>query len=188
MTFNKRVRVRWKRTANVSCATETEILPNVKMRKMKFLRYWGPVLVWAAVISVASTSAFKGTNTANYIIPILHWLLPKAEVWTLWEIHYRIRKAAHVFEFGLFAILFMRGLRAGRKEWRWSWVAATMIVVACYAALDEFHQAFVPGRGASAWDSLLDTSGGAAGMVLMWFVSRRNKAPAGNESGRALAP
>ena len=56
-------------------------------------------MVWAVVISAASTSAFKGANTANYIIPILHWLLPKAEVWTLWEIHYRIRKAAHVFEY-----------------------------------------------------------------------------------------
>ena len=64
-----------------------------------------------------------------------------------------------------------------------------MIVVACYAALDEVHQAFVPGRGASAWDSLLDTSGRGGGSGVARNVDlcpEEIKAPAGemNPGGR----
>jgi VanZ family protein len=49
-----------------------------------------------------------------------------------------------------------------------------MIAVACYAALDEAHQAFVPGRGASVRDVALDFSGGMAAMAVMWvWVGKR---------------
>ncbi len=142
---------------------------------MKWLRDWGPALVWAAVISAASTHLFTSENTSHYILPFLRRLLPNADGDTLMNIHHYIRKGAHVFEYALFTMLIMRALRAGRAEWRWSWVVATMASVTCYAALDEVHQAFVPGRGASAWDSLLDVSSGIAAIVVMWLFARRRE-------------
>ena len=42
----------------------------------------------------------------------------------------------------------------------------TVIWVFLSAACDEFHQYFVPGRYASVADVLLDTCGGAFGMLL----------------------
>lgn len=49
-----------------------------------------------------------------------------------------------------------------------------ILIVAGYASLDEFHQRFVPGRGAAVSDVLLDTTGGAAAqLVVAAFVRCR---------------
>ncbi len=143
---------------------------------MRWLRYWAPALVWAAIISVMSTRYFGSGYTSRFILPVLHWLMPNAGLANLLEMHTYIRKSAHLIEYGVFTILFMHGLRAGRSGWRWTWVTATMLAVACYAALDEFHQAFVPGRGASVWDVALDFSGGMAAMLVLWFWTLRSGA------------
>jgi VanZ family protein len=42
-------------------------------------------------------------------------------------------------------------------------------VVFAYAASDEFHQIFVPNRTALVSDVLIDTSGGVAGLLLLWL-------------------
>ncbi len=98
------------------------------------------------------------------LIPVLHWLLPHAPLRELLRIHAFIRKCGHVVEFFIFSVLVMRGFRGGRQEWRWSWALWTLLISACVASLDEFHQAFVPGRTATAWDSLLDTQRGCSGI------------------------
>jgi VanZ family protein len=42
----------------------------------------------------------------------------------------------------------------------------TILIIAGYAALDEYHQSFVPGRTAAVGDVLIDTSGGAAALIV----------------------
>jgi len=142
---------------------------------MRWLRYWAPVVIWAAVISLASTGNFSSEKTAGHILPILRWLLPHADPVTLEEIHHFIRKGGHVFEYFVLALLLLYAIREGRRGWRSSWVWGTLISVACYAGLDEFHQSFVPGRGASVWDALLDTSAGTLAMLIAWLWWRRRK-------------
>ncbi len=66
------------------------------------LTYWYPAICVAILISVFSTHAFSGDQTAHIIIPILRWLLPSASLHTLRLIHFGIRKAAHITEFGVF--------------------------------------------------------------------------------------
>ena len=44
-----------------------------------------------------------------------------------------------------------------------------------YAASDEFHQMFVPTRTAHVTDVLIDTAGGAAGLLAMWWYGRWRK-------------
>jgi VanZ family protein len=139
---------------------------------MKFLKYWGPVLLFAIVISVASTSSFGSSHTSHVIIPFLRWLLPHAKHKTLESIHHVIRKSAHVVEYFIFSLLVLRGFRAGRRGWRWNWALWTLAVFAGFALLDEFHQYFVPGRGASVLDSLLDTCAGALALLVAWTVER----------------
>jgi len=142
---------------------------------MKWLRYWAPVAVWAVVISGASTGKFSSQKTAGHIIPFLHWLFPHASWATIGEIHHLIRKGGHVFEYFVFALLAFYAIRAGRRGWSTSWVWITLICVACYAGVDEFHQAFVPGRGASVWDAMLDTSAGALALLIVWARWRRKE-------------
>jgi VanZ family protein len=139
---------------------------------MRFLRYWGPVLVVAGLISYASTSRFGSEHTSRIIIPILRWLLPHARHRTLETIHHLIRKGAHVFEYFVFTLLVLRAFRAGRRGWNWTFAYWTILVVVGFSLLDEFHQIFVPGRGASVLDSLLDTSAGALALLVVWTIAR----------------
>lgn len=140
------------------------------------MRYWVPVLVWAAMISVASTQSFGAEHTSHVILPFLRWLMPHAGRETLVVIHHLIRKGGHVFEYAVLSLLVVYGFRAGRKQWRWEWAGWTLLIVACYAGLDEVHQAFVPGRGSSIWDAGLDTLAGATALVMAWmFFSWRAK-------------
>jgi VanZ family protein len=137
---------------------------------MRWLRNWWPALLWAAVISIASMRWLSSEHTGHTIFPILRWIFPHASHATLELIHHLIRKGGHVFEYALFSLLVLRGFRAGHKGWRWTWAGWTILIVACYALLDEFHQLFVPGRGASVWDSALDTAAGATALLLAWLV------------------
>jgi len=47
--------------------------------------------------------------------------------------HLRIRKTAHVTEFGIFSITVFRGARAGRSGWEFNWAVRTLVIAVCYA-------------------------------------------------------
>lgn len=150
-------------------------------RRMGWLTRWWPAFVWAVVISLFSTGTFTEERTSSVIIPILHWLLTKASYATLFVIHHYIRKTAHFVEYFVFSLLILRAIRAGRQDSRLTWALTAIIIVAGYAALDEFHQSFVPGRTPLITDVLLDTTGGTvaqivAALVLLWghVHQRRN--------------
>jgi len=133
---------------------------------MKWLRYWWPALVWAVAISGFSTGAFTTDNTSHYIIPILRFFLPHAAPETLEFLHHIIRKCGHLTEYFILSMLILRGIRAGEKGLHPRWALVTILIIAGYAALDEYHQSFVPGRTAAVGDVLIDTSGGIAAQIV----------------------
>jgi hypothetical protein len=53
------------------------------------------------------------------------------------------------------------GLMIGGQRWLVAWACATG-----YAATDELHQAFVPGRGPAVLDVLIDALGAAAACAI----------------------
>jgi len=134
---------------------------------VRWLKYWWPALVWAILISIFSTGTFTTENTSRVIIPVLHWFLPHATPETLSLIHHVIRKCGHFSEYFVFSLLLLHALRAGTRDFGLRWALIVILIVAGYAALDEFHQLFVPGRGAAVSDVLLDTTGGAAAQLLV---------------------
>src|SRR5271154_96524 len=147
---------------------------------MRWLKAWWPALGWAAGISSFSTGAFTTEHTSRFIVPFLHWLLPRATPETLSSIHHVIRKCGHVTEYFILSLLLLRGFRAGQREFGPRLALIVILMVAGYAALDEFHQSFVPGRGAAVSDVLLDTTGGAAAQLLvalavLWRGVRRQR-------------
>ena len=139
---------------------------------MKWIARWWPALVWAVVISGFSTGAFTSENTGRIIIPLLHWIFPHAAPETLAFLHHIIRKCAHLTEYFILSLLILKGIRAGRSGARWSWALATILIVAAYASLDEFHQSFVPGRTPAVTDVLIDTIGGSAAQILVALFFR----------------
>ncbi|HUC42179.1 MAG TPA: VanZ family protein [Candidatus Micrarchaeaceae archaeon] len=158
---------------------------------MRWVKRWWPALVWAAVISAFSTRAFTAENTGSIIIPILHWMFPGFSPDTLSVIHYGIRKCAHFTEYFILSWLILRGIRGDNKVTHVQWALLTIALVTGYAALDEFHQSFVPGRTASPRDVLIDMSGGIAAQVaaalLMLLAGAREHRKARQVAGGALA-
>jgi len=137
-----------------------------------WLRAWWPALLWAVVIFSASTATFSSENTGHIIIPLLRWLIPTITEARLDTIHGFIRKSAHFAEYFVFFLLLYRGLRGVRRGWHWSWAFIAWLVAAGYSVLDEIHQSFVASRGASPWDSLLDSIGAFAGLLVVFLFYR----------------
>ncbi len=86
-------------------------------------------------------------------------------------------KVAHFLEYLILAFLFYRGIRGER--WRrgvpaWLIVLSTGLVI---ASVDEYHQAFIPGRDANIFDWAADMAGVASGALV---GMRRYRARAGS--------
>ena len=65
---------------------------------------------------------------------------------------------------------------------------SALLCAAGYSALDEIHQAFVASRTASAYDSLLDTTGAFAAMGVLWLWFRWRGTPRGVEVATGETP
>lgn len=85
-----------------------------------------------------------------------------------------LRKFVHVFEFGILTMLLWRAIRV-----TWTSVSRNRLALIAFAAAflyavsDEVHQAFVPGRGPSAVDVMVDAVGIVLATVwLRWSTSR----------------
>jgi len=134
---------------------------------------WIIVLLWASVMFNFSTDSFSREHTSSFIVPILQWLLPHASADAIDALHEFTRKCAHVFEYCVLSVLLFRAVRAPATGWTLRWASIALLLAALFAASDEFHQTFVPSRGASVWDVLLDTTAAATAQLLLWLWLRR---------------
>ncbi len=85
-----------------------------------------------------------------------------------------LKKGSHALAFGILAWLYLRALRG-----RFSATAALRLLSAVlamlYAASDEYHQTFVPGRKGRLFDVGVDTAGVCGAMLLIWWLERRRQ-------------
>jgi len=133
-------------------------------------RLWryGPVVIWAGAIFVFSSGMFSGSNTSTIVRPLVQWVFPGISDSGLALVHGLIRKASHFIEYAILALLAARAFRASSREFlRSHWFAVSLMFVAVYALSDEFHQSFVSTRTASIYDSLIDTAGGLAALIII---------------------
>lgn len=84
-----------------------------------------------------------------------------------------VRKSAHMGEFALLSMLiYFFCVFARTKFWCRGrvWISFTTSVL--YAASDEFHQLFVPGRSGEMRDVIIDACGVAIGILLASFIMK----------------
>jgi len=134
------------------------------------------------MISTFSSHYFSSDATFRFFYPILHWLFPTASRHWIHLMHVGIRKLAHVTEFGVFSVTVFRGIRSGRPGWRLDWAVSTFFIALAFAALDEWHQSFVPVRQASARDVAIDALGAVLAQVLVWAYANWRRALTGPPS------
>lgn len=132
-------------------------------------RLWryGPLLLWMAFISFASTGEFSAENTSRIIGPLLRWLFPDISPARVAYVHFLVRKAAHFTEYAIFAFLAARALAlSSQRMLRHGWFIISLRLVISYALLDEYHQSFVAVRTASVYDSMIDMAGGLTALLI----------------------
>lgn len=91
------------------------------------------------------------------------------------KVDHPVRKTAHAMEYAVLGLLtagaYIRRGTSIRKGILVPWGIATL-----YAASDEFHQLFVPGRSGQVSDVVLDSAGVLAGVLLLAGIRRaRNR-------------
>lgn len=138
------------------------------------------VVGWMALIFFMS--AQDADESSQMSLRVGHvvgeWFVPGYGEWTperqdefARSIELFVRKSAHAAEYAVLAALIANLLRCGavrrlsglpmKKEWLYA-----VLLTAAYAATDEVHQLFVPGRTGKATDVLIDTAGAAVGGIL----------------------
>jgi VanZ family protein len=148
-------------------------------RLRTFVKYWLPVLAWMALIFTASSDSRSYEHSSRLIAPLLRWLFPHLPAGTVDLIVFIARKCAHLAEYSVFALLLWRALHKPVQDvslpWNWREAGFVLLLVALYAASDEFHQVFVPTRTPRVHDVVIDTLGGAAGLLALWMIGRWRK-------------
>lgn len=137
------------------------------------MKYWLPSLVWMVIIFSASADTNSYRHSSTLFEPLIHWLFPRMPPDRVEEFHHLFRKCAHLTEYAILAMLLWRTIHRPNKNsarpWRWDEAGLVLAIVFLYAASDEFHQSFVPGRTALFSDVLIDTTGGAVGLMLLYL-------------------
>lgn len=123
---------------------------------MPFLRRWLPVILWTALILVASGDSFASGTSGGILRFIFGRDLPQG-------LHVLVRKMGHVFEYGVLALL---AWRAQPEMW------PALLVTVAVAITDETRQSFTLSRTGSPWDVLLDV---CAAFLVLVIVRRRSR-------------
>ena len=118
------------------------------MKKVKkIVKYWGPPVLWAGVIFLFS--ALSQVKTTQ-----IYWQ------------DFILKKSAHMVEYGILAILLYRSfINTNNSKVRS--LVYSFIMTIIYAATDEIHQTYTPGREPRVRDVLFDTLG--ASLALYWI-------------------
>ena len=143
-----------------------------------FAKYWLPILIWMAVIFSASGDTKSTQHSSRILEPLIHWLFPNLAPDQIWPIVLIFRKCAHLTEYAVLAMLLWWALRSvsmPASGWSWRLARHAWLMVVVYATTDEIHQAFVPNRQGSPWDVLIDSIGGAVGLLVLWALGRWRK-------------
>ena len=128
-----------------------------------------------------STDPFSSDHTRWFFEPVLRRLIPGLAQSQYEYMHHIIRKFAHFSEYFIYFVLLYRAVRGRQCGWRWMWGLSALFIAAGYSLLDELHQVFVPSRGPSIYDSLLDSVGAFAALVVLWLWFRRRRAATGGD-------
>lgn len=130
------------------------------------------------LIFTASTDLGSPAHSSRIIGPLLRWLNPDVTPATIDIVQAIFRKGGHAAGYAILALLLWRALRLinpPTTAWSPKIAKLAVLIAFIYASTDEFHQIFVPSRGASIWDVLLDTTGAALGIWALWMIGRARR-------------
>jgi len=91
------------------------------------------------------------------------------------SISHILRKCGHMAEFAVLAVVLALFVRSVSERFR---KFIPFVFTVLYAATDELHQMFVPGRGPAVTDVFIDAVGAAIGITVLYMFLKRRKSNA----------
>lgn len=132
------------------------------------------IIIFLFSAKPAVSSAESSRTIANAILNIAENFMDPA----LWQedrdnvldtVDHIVRKTAHFTEYAVLAsAIELHYWITKRKGIRF--IFLSILFSFLYAATDEFHQLFVPGRSGEFKDVMIDTAGAATGAFLFYFL------------------
>jgi VanZ family protein len=150
------------------------ILPHGKGKNMKKISKWTILIAWMVIIFIFSHQPGDVSSEQSELVVYIFNFLGLNLNSMIGDLSvFIIRKGAHFTEYFILCVLCFNVLRDEFKLI--DALLLSILVVFLYACSDEFHQSFIPGRGPSFKDVLIDTSGGlvAAGFIFIFAKIRR---------------
>lgn len=133
----------------------------MKSKKLK----WLLVIAWMVVIFIFSSQPGDVSDeNSKFVMYIFNLIGLDLNSFFGDLANFIVRKGAHFTEYFILYMLLYNALKESfsfKKA-----LIFSIIGVFLYASSDEYHQSFVPGRGPSFRDVLVDTSGGILAMIL----------------------
>jgi VanZ family protein len=136
---------------------------------------WLPTIVWLVMIGFFSTDTFSAHHTGSILLKIIRAVYGDISDERFQLIHVAVRKTAHFTVYGLLSGLAFYSWRVTfprRIGWAFSWSGLALLLTLVAASLDEFHQIFVPSRGPSPYDVMLDMMGATFVQMLIAAFAR----------------
>ena len=134
--------------------------------RRKWLTAYAPLAIWTILIIGLGSSLGAMNETSRFIRPLLEYVFPAAHPETISLLHGYVRKAAHLTEYAILAILAVRALSPFKYR-----VTTALFIVLVVALIDEFNQSFNPARTGTPTDVLIDVVGGSIGLGVWWLFA-----------------
>ena len=152
-------------------------------RTLSLLWKWLPVVCWIGIIVLESTDMMSATHTGQWLYSFVTRVFGQVDRARFEIFHHILRKCGHFLGYGILAALFFRSLRATFTDGLGTLCCWSIALTGGIAALDEWHQSFIPSRTGCVSDVILDTFGAATILLVLLTSLRiyRNLIPGGSE-------
>jgi VanZ family protein len=148
------------------------MLKEIKMRR-KVVK-WLLVITWMVIIFIFSNqNGDQSGHNNKFVIEALKNIGINLDTILGSIDNYLIRKLGHMTEYFILFHLLYNALCDKYNFWKAS--LASIAVVFIYACSDEFHQRFIPGRGPSFKDVMIDTGGGSLALIGRIIVTHKKR-------------
>lgn len=125
------------------------------MKKEKVFRFLS-IAIMLSIFWFSHQNGRESARQSTYVKKQVNKIIGKG-------VKFKIRKNAHFFIYmALGMSLLLSREKVGKRE-----ILEVVGFVILYAISDEFHQSFIPGRGASFRDVCIDTLGGISGVLIV---------------------
>lgn len=121
-----------------------------KQEVYKKIKLWAPPLIWATII-------YKLSDGRVPVASSVYWQ------------DFAFKKSAHIFFYGVLAILLYRGMIGEGINKKMAAIWALVLAI-FYGVTDEYHQSFTQGREARIRDIGFDGIGATLGSTLVYNI------------------